>query len=111
MGRLGWAEILVIVVLLVILFGHSKIPGMMKKSQWRKTRQQRNLCQRKRQQGLKSVLLKRRNNKGGFITAFCFTRFFCYFFCSCSSCSSMVIVASGRANIRDKPISSPEIIL
>ena len=30
MGRLGWAEILVIVVLLVILFGHSKIPGMMK---------------------------------------------------------------------------------
>lgn len=30
MGRLGWAELLVIVVLLVILFGHSKIPGMMK---------------------------------------------------------------------------------
>lgn len=29
-GKLGWAEILVIVVLLVILFGHSKIPGMMK---------------------------------------------------------------------------------
>ena len=29
-GRLGWAEILVIVVLLVILFGHNKIPGMMK---------------------------------------------------------------------------------
>jgi len=29
-GRLGWAEILVIVVLLLILFGHSKIPGMMK---------------------------------------------------------------------------------
>ncbi|MBQ7185687.1 MAG: twin-arginine translocase TatA/TatE family subunit [Alphaproteobacteria bacterium] len=29
-GRLGWTEILVIVVLLVILFGHSKIPGMMK---------------------------------------------------------------------------------
>ncbi len=29
-GRLGWAEILVIVVLLVILFGHKAIPGMMK---------------------------------------------------------------------------------
>ena len=29
-GRLGWAEILVIVVLLVILFGSNKIPGMMK---------------------------------------------------------------------------------
>lgn len=29
-GRLGWAEILVIVVLLVILFGHAKIPNMMK---------------------------------------------------------------------------------
>ncbi len=29
-GRLGWAEILVIVILVVILFGHSKIPGMMK---------------------------------------------------------------------------------
>lgn len=29
-GRLGWAEILVIVVLVVILFGHRKIPGMMK---------------------------------------------------------------------------------
>ena len=29
-GRLGWMEILVIVLLLVILFGHSKIPGMMK---------------------------------------------------------------------------------
>jgi len=29
-GRLGWAEILVIVVLLVILFGHKSIPGMMK---------------------------------------------------------------------------------
>jgi len=29
-GRLGWAEILVIVVLLLILFGHNKIPGMMK---------------------------------------------------------------------------------
>lgn len=29
-GRLGWAEILVIVVLVVILFGHAKIPGMMK---------------------------------------------------------------------------------
>ena len=29
-GRLGWAEILVIVVLLVILFGSAKIPGMMK---------------------------------------------------------------------------------
>ena len=29
-GRLGWAEILVIVVLVVILFGHSKVPGMMK---------------------------------------------------------------------------------
>lgn len=30
LGRLGWAEILVIVVLLVILFGHKSIPGMMK---------------------------------------------------------------------------------
>ncbi len=30
MGRLGWMEILVIVVLLVILFGHKSIPGMMK---------------------------------------------------------------------------------
>ena len=29
-GRLGWAEILVIVVLVVILFGHSKVPSMMK---------------------------------------------------------------------------------
>lgn len=29
-GRLGWAEILIIVVLLVILFGSHKIPGMMK---------------------------------------------------------------------------------
>ena len=29
-GRLGWAEILIIVVLVVILFGHAKIPGMMK---------------------------------------------------------------------------------
>lgn len=29
-GRLGWMEILVIVVLLVILFGHAKIPNMMK---------------------------------------------------------------------------------
>ncbi|MBQ2017051.1 MAG: twin-arginine translocase TatA/TatE family subunit [Alphaproteobacteria bacterium] len=29
-GRLGWAEILVIVVLVVILFGHNKIPGMMR---------------------------------------------------------------------------------
>lgn len=29
-GRLGWAEILVIVVLVVILFGSAKIPGMMK---------------------------------------------------------------------------------
>ena len=29
-GRLGWAEILVVVVLLVILFGSRKIPGMMK---------------------------------------------------------------------------------
>ena len=29
-GRLGWMEILVIVVLLLILFGHSKIPTMMK---------------------------------------------------------------------------------
>ena len=29
-GRLGWMEILVIVLLLVVLFGHSKIPGMMK---------------------------------------------------------------------------------
>lgn len=29
-GRLGWLEILVIVVLVVILFGHNKIPGMMK---------------------------------------------------------------------------------
>ncbi len=29
-GRLGWAEILVIVVLVVILFGSNKIPAMMK---------------------------------------------------------------------------------
>lgn len=29
-GRLGWMEILVIVLLLVILFGHAKIPTMMR---------------------------------------------------------------------------------
>lgn len=29
-GRLGWMEILVIVILLIVLFGHSKIPTMMK---------------------------------------------------------------------------------
>ena len=29
-GRLGWAEILIIVVLLLILFGSHKIPGMMR---------------------------------------------------------------------------------
>lgn len=29
-GRLGWTEILVIVILVMILFGHKKIPGMMK---------------------------------------------------------------------------------
>lgn len=29
-GRLGWMEILVIVLLLVVLFGHAKIPTMMK---------------------------------------------------------------------------------
>jgi sec-independent protein translocase protein TatA len=29
-GRLGWAEILIIVVLVAILFGHNKIPTMMK---------------------------------------------------------------------------------
>jgi len=29
-GRLGWMEILVIVLLLVVLFGHAKIPGIMK---------------------------------------------------------------------------------
>ncbi|MBO4625740.1 MAG: twin-arginine translocase TatA/TatE family subunit [Alphaproteobacteria bacterium] len=29
-GRFGWMEILVIVVLIAILFGHNKIPGMMK---------------------------------------------------------------------------------
>lgn len=29
-GRLGWAEILIIVVLVLILFGSNKIPGMMK---------------------------------------------------------------------------------
>lgn len=29
-GRFGWAEILVIVVLVLVLFGHKKIPGMMK---------------------------------------------------------------------------------
>ena len=29
-GRMGWMEILVIVLLLVILFGHAKIPTMMK---------------------------------------------------------------------------------
>lgn len=28
--RLGWMEILVILILLVILFGHKAIPGMMK---------------------------------------------------------------------------------
>ena len=30
LGRLGWAEILVSVVLVVILFGSNKIPAMMK---------------------------------------------------------------------------------
>lgn len=29
-GRFGWMEILVIVVLVLILFGSNKIPGMMK---------------------------------------------------------------------------------
>lgn len=29
-GRLGWAEILIIVVLVVVLFGHNKIPTVMK---------------------------------------------------------------------------------
>ena len=29
-GRFGWAEILVIVILVVILFGHNKVPNMMK---------------------------------------------------------------------------------
>jgi sec-independent protein translocase protein TatA len=29
-GRLGWAEILIIVILVVILFGSNKIPAMMK---------------------------------------------------------------------------------
>ncbi len=29
-GRLGWMEILVIVLLVFILFGHNKIPQMMK---------------------------------------------------------------------------------
>jgi sec-independent protein translocase protein TatA len=29
-GRFGWGEILIIVVLVIILFGHNKIPGMMK---------------------------------------------------------------------------------
>ncbi len=29
-GRLGWMEILIIVVLVMILFGSNKIPGMMK---------------------------------------------------------------------------------
>lgn len=29
-GRFGWAEILVILILVLILFGHNKIPGMMK---------------------------------------------------------------------------------
>lgn len=29
-GRFGWAEILIIVVLVAILFGHNKIPTMMK---------------------------------------------------------------------------------
>ena len=28
--RLGWTEIILIVVLVIILFGHNKIPGMMK---------------------------------------------------------------------------------
>lgn len=30
LGRFGWMEILIIVLLLFILFGHSKIPTMMK---------------------------------------------------------------------------------
>ncbi len=29
-GRFGWAEILIIVVLVIVLFGSGKIPGMMK---------------------------------------------------------------------------------
>ena len=29
-GRFGWAEILIIVVLVLILFSHNKIPAMMK---------------------------------------------------------------------------------
>ncbi|MCQ2581435.1 MAG: twin-arginine translocase TatA/TatE family subunit [Alphaproteobacteria bacterium] len=29
-GRLGWIEILVIVLLVIVLFGYNKIPGMMK---------------------------------------------------------------------------------
>ncbi|MBQ2845334.1 MAG: twin-arginine translocase TatA/TatE family subunit [Alphaproteobacteria bacterium] len=29
-GRFGWAEILIIVVLVAVLFGHNKIPTMMK---------------------------------------------------------------------------------
>ena len=29
-GRFGWTEILLILVLALILFGHNKIPGMMK---------------------------------------------------------------------------------
>ncbi len=28
--RLGWMEILLIVILVIVLFGHNKIPGMMK---------------------------------------------------------------------------------
>lgn len=30
LGRFGWMEILIIVVLIAVLFGHNKIPGMMK---------------------------------------------------------------------------------
>lgn len=29
-GRFGWTEILLILILVLILFGHNKIPGMMR---------------------------------------------------------------------------------
>lgn len=29
-GRFGWTEILLILILVLILFGHNKVPGMMK---------------------------------------------------------------------------------
>ena len=40
-GRFGWAEILVIVILVLILFGHNKIPGE-EFGRWNKYVQKRN---------------------------------------------------------------------